>query len=358
MKIHHLEISNFRSFEHKTFRFSDQFTLLVGGNGTGKTTVLEALAVGVGSLFLGFDSVTSRPIRNGDVPWSKSGVRQIKKPIYPVSISCEGTVNEQKILWTRSIEKNGGRTTRKQAHQIIDVSEQLQERVRKGKDVVLPLIAYYGADRFWLQNRVKSVEPLKPGSRTLGYVNCFNPTLSERQLLRWCKTMELGARQQREPMRVFEAFKSAISNCTEDLQGVTYDLCEDELLVTTTDRRTLPSWMLNNGVRNILAVVADIAYRAVVLNPQLEREATKHTPGLVLIDEIDLHLDSKSQQRFVQTLQYIFPKLQVVASTYSPSIVDSVHPKDRLDLEPLGLTYALPAFRSNVGSRVSPEFSS
>jgi len=49
MKIHHLELINFRNFEHTIFDFPERFTVLVGDNGTGKTAILDGLAVGMGA---------------------------------------------------------------------------------------------------------------------------------------------------------------------------------------------------------------------------------------------------------------------------------------------------------------------
>jgi len=56
MKIHQLELRNFRCFEHRIFNFPDQFAVIIGENTTGKTTILEALVIGAGSFVIGFDN--------------------------------------------------------------------------------------------------------------------------------------------------------------------------------------------------------------------------------------------------------------------------------------------------------------
>lgn len=67
MKIHHLEIRNFRGFEHRSFDFSDQFNVLIGDNGSGKTTVLEAIALGLDGLIPASpDSYSGIPEYNPD----------------------------------------------------------------------------------------------------------------------------------------------------------------------------------------------------------------------------------------------------------------------------------------------------
>lgn len=80
---------------------------------------------------------------------------------------------------------------------------------------------------------------------------------------------------------------------------------------------------LSDGFRSIISMVADLAYRMVRLNPQLGVEATLRTPGLVLIDEVDMHLHPLWQQTVLVDLQKAFPKVQFVVTTHSPQVLSS-----------------------------------
>lgn len=82
--------------------------------------------------------------------------------------------------------------------------------------------------------------------------------------------------------------------------------------------------MLSDGYRNMVAMVADIALRAATLNPQFGAEAARATSGLVLIDEIELHLHPKWQREVIPSLRRAFPKMQFIATTHSPQVVASV----------------------------------
>ncbi len=155
MKIQQLSLENFKGFENRSFNFSDQFTLLIGENGTGKTAILDALAIGAGSLFLGFDEVPSRNILPDEIRVGrhKKGQTITENRQYPVSVTCEGIVIGKKINWTRQILSYEGRITRSLAREIMEISTQIQQQVRRGEDVLLPVIAYYGTSRLWLQKR-------------------------------------------------------------------------------------------------------------------------------------------------------------------------------------------------------------
>ena len=79
----------------------------------------------------------------------------------------------------------------------------------------------------------------------------------------------------------------------------------------------------------MLSMVADIAYRMALLNPQLLDKVTEKTSGVVLIDEIDLHLHPAWQRHIVGALKKIFPKVQFIVSTHAPSVISSV-PQDEI----------------------------
>lgn len=86
---------------------------------------------------------------------------------------------------------------------------------------------------------------------------------------------------------------------------------------------------MSDGYRNMLSMVADIAYRMALLNPQLLDKVTEKTSGVVLIDEIDLHLHPAWQRHIVGALKKIFPKVQFIVSTHAPSVISSV-PQDEI----------------------------
>jgi predicted ATP-binding protein involved in virulence len=344
MKIHQLEVINFRGFEHQIFHLSNQFTVLIGDNGTGKTAILDAIAIGAGCLFSRFDNFENlqRPISDDEVRRVRyeKGQTPTIEPQYPVSVSCIGVVDGSEITWERTLQlldrdnKSPFLNQSLYSHKIVNISKQLLEKVRKGEDVLLPLLAYYGTGRLWLQKEEKSVETVKPGSRMLGYIDCLNPASNQKVLLGWFKTMEIASLQRGGSLGVLNTVKAAITNCIEDCHSVKYDILEDELIATFKDGRTLPFRMLSDGVRNMLAMVADIAYRAAVLNPQLGSEAAQRTPGIVLIDEIDLHLHPKWQRRVVDDLKAAFPTIQFVATTHSPFIVQSLREGELINLDP------------------------
>ncbi|MCT7955498.1 AAA family ATPase [Laspinema palackyanum] len=307
MKIHRIEIENFRKFEHHSCQFDEQLTLIVGNQGSGKTSLIEAIAIAAGSLFLGFDEITPRNIRTQDMR-RFPGQMTTNREAYPVRISTQGMIQEHRIDWQRILKKPKGRTTGGES--LLKVSHELQAQVRQGSGVILPLVVYYGDNRQgWHQRSVRTVKANKPQTRTLGNCYWFNQKSPERRLLEWFKMMELISRQQHNPLQIFVAVQEAIASCL-DLRTIQYDLNQDKLLL---NGQCL--FEMNLSQRHLAVLVADIAYRAVVLNPQLKKQAIRETPGIVLIDDICLHLDAPMVESLLKHLPNIFPCLQFMVTT-------------------------------------------
>ena len=319
MRIDQLFITNFKGFEQKIIHFSPQFNVLSGDNATGKTAILDAVAIGLGAFFQGFDSISSRPIKSDEMRHIgyQMGAELKLEPQPPTVVRCIGEVVDSGIMsWECSLPKSGiSRTTYKKAKPIIDKAKQLQEKVRAGdQSLILPVLSYYATGRLWI-HKSERVKTIKPNSRLSEYKGCLEPASDEKRLLRWLKTMEIAALQRKVSMGALEGLRAAVKNCLEDCNEVYFDIPHDKLIATLANDQILPTQMLSDGQRIILAMVADIAYKAASLNPQLENQAALETPGIVLIDEIDLHLHPNWQRSIVNRLKTTFPKIQFIATT-------------------------------------------
>jgi predicted ATP-binding protein involved in virulence len=124
----------------------------------------------------------------------------------------------------------------------------------------------------------------------------------------------------------------AISIVLKEAKGLRYDVKQRSLLMewNQPDGNVLTSLFdtLCDGERVIVALVADIARRACLLNPQLGGDVLKQTPGVVLIDELDLHLHPKWQRELPNGLKAAFPAMQFIATTHSPQILSELSPNE------------------------------
>ena len=81
---------------------------------------------------------------------------------------------------------------------------------------------------------------------------------------------------------------------------------------------------LSDGIRNMIGMVADIAFRATKFNGHLGAQAAQETPGLMLIDEVDMHLHPEWQQVVLLNPAQAFPAMQLIVTTHSPQVLSTV----------------------------------
>jgi len=349
MQIKKLGLTNFRCFERYDLELSDRFTLLIGDNGSGKTCILDALASAISEFLEGFSSDCNildndkRPRQKDDIRYELLKFGQDTKKEHRASalLSAEGIVDNEEIGWFFSIKLIEPFKLTDTVASIRRIAYRYVGKITE-QDTLLPVIGYYGTGRLWKKIDDREVNTLSPNSRLVGYRNCLNPASNLEQLFRWFKTQELAALQKQERRHALEAVREAIISMVPGSQRVWWDIDWDEILIEITIQektQTIPFHLLSDGYRNMIGMVADIAYRMATLNPQLEADVIKKTKGIVLIDEIDLHLHPKWQRQVVERLLNTFPKVQFVATSHSPFIIQSLYHRDDVllwDLEKAG----------------------
>ncbi|MEZ4657876.1 MAG: AAA family ATPase [Caldilineaceae bacterium] len=361
MRIDSLHLINFKGFEDQIFDFhhsidaepngNGSFHVLIGQNGKGKTSALDALAVATGSWLLGVRGEDSRHIATEDIRvkvLQYGDTQRIERQL-PVSVEAHGQVQGQQLTWKRELHSQ--RTTSKLARNIKNVAEKSVKAMQRGDLVTLPLIAYYGTGRLWQEPRdfratttddasadaklsAEFADDLAAAfaSRLAGYRYSIDPRTSPRELLRWLHFEQQLAVQQREESTQFQIVKSAIQQAIDGCQRADYHL-RLGLLVDIKEQPRLPFGMLSDGQRNMLALVGDLAIKAAQLNPHLGKDALLQTPGVVLIDELDLHLHPRWQQHLVEDLRRLFPEVQFIATTHSPFIIQTLRPGELITLD-------------------------
>ena len=100
---------------------------------------------------------------------------------------------------------------------------------------------------------------------------------------------------------------------------------------------------LSDGEKCLIAMVGDLTRRLAIANPI--RQNPLEGEGIVLIDEIDLHLHPLWQRMVIPKLLGVFPNCQFIISTHSPNVITHVQPESLYDLQQTesGITAERPA---------------
>ena len=341
MRVDRLRIQNFRCFEDQEFVFDPDFSVLIGKNGSGKTAALEALAVAIGSWLLGVPGHSSRGIQNDDirrVPGFE-GDQLTFEPTGEARIEAHGSqfgaLYDEEICWARS-RRPSGKTRTAEANPLRDYAAGAVAQVRSREPVVLPVLAYYGAGRLWQTSRLpreKQELSLEERSRLEGYRAAIDPRCNPRTLQRWMRLQAQIRLEEEVETNGMQLVRHAMTTMTEGAEDVDYRGRWKDIVAFFGGDDTQPFSRLSAGQRNMLALAGDLAMRIARLNPQLSYEALNETPGVVLIDEIDLHLHPSWQRHIVDDLRRTFPRVQFIATTHSPFIVQSLREGELIPLD-------------------------
>ena len=319
-QLRELRVDNYRCFDELTLPLEEDTTILFAENGGGKTALLTALAMGLAVIQR--DSPKTLKLKAGRD--SRRGVPNDKgppEPAGPCEVTWTAAVGEtETVTWSTAVQTASARTRNR--HRPIFAAV---ERVRV-PGVRWPLFAWYGVDRQGrLHDRRRKVE--FTWDRWEGYASALDPNLDEAPPLQWLQNEFLGdvaRRQQEEPERLFHAavMETAV-RATPGITNAWYDAVTQGPMVRFEDGH-VASWSeLSDGYHVFISLVADIARRAVMLNEIDGADAPARVEGVVLIDELDLHLHPRWQRVALPRLREAFPRLQLIVSTHSPQILSS-----------------------------------
>jgi predicted ATP-binding protein involved in virulence len=339
-------LTQFRCFNTLEIDLSEQLTVLIAPNGAGKTTVLDGIAVAIGLFVQCFHGGKATPLLDTDARLLPTDLKLgLMEPQYPVKVTTQGEIDGKKFSLQYSRENPATEPTMGNAKPLTDIGKAMQNAVTRQQPVVLPLLAYFGTNRLQ-KNREASPKANDQQfeaaffSRTAGYKDCLDPATNFKDFETWLIYAE-RADENPPPQTgndtpaadngfvpLLQAVRNAVDTClaTSGWQNLRLSRKRMRLVMSHPLQGELEIARLSDGVRNMIALVADIAQRAVRLNPHFGAEAAIKTPGLVLIDEVDLHLHPEWQQTVLTNLLTAFPNIQFVVTTHSPQVLTSVQP--------------------------------
>ncbi|AMB88363.1 ATP-binding protein [Pseudomonas agarici] len=216
------------------------------------------------------------------------------------------------------------------------------KRIDNGEQIDLPVLAFYRADRRWSSSGVSpEIAATTKISRLDGYIDWSNSAVNLKNFEGWMigKTLERLQRLSRSkgtPEKYEDELQwvnAALKYALPESQGIEYDLELRNLLVSFNTNKTVPFNDLSDGQRGLITLIADIARRMCILNPHMGKDVLRNTSGVVIIDELDIHLHPAWQRTIVRALKTAFPKVQFIVASHSPQIIGSLRPKEIIVLD-------------------------
>lgn len=338
-RIDKLELQNYRSFAKLSVTFHPELTVLVAPNGGGKTAILDALAI----VWQKFIAALTTSKRDGRIVYDD--VRRVISRertmdlLTPVELRAAGMIADARVAWTRRVVGIDGEMVYRTsaATKLRDIASVLRSHVfeySEGKRTdapVLPALCYYGTGRLW---NIRRREDRDLTSRFSGYKDCLSSASNYWFFSDWFGRFSREAQSEIEsrrasphkPRQRLAAVRNAVGKllAPSGWQQLEWDFAEDVLVASHPEYGRLPVRLLSDGIRSMIGMVGDLAHRCVRLNPQFGADAAKMTPGVVLVDEVDMHLHPAWQQMVTTGLREVFPRIQFVVTTHSHLVVSTI----------------------------------
>lgn len=345
MKIERLTLTNFRGVANRSLMFHSGFNLIVGVNGVGKTSVLDALRV---MLAHALQMFAKAPRFNVEFQ-ADDLMRGADEMTAEMTFSCHGE-GPYTYLIKKGEEQHINNPTgglRDQTSETPDI-RRLWHADRPDEMLAAGPKAFKGRENqplgvhFSVSRARATDERSKIGRSTNpGYFGAFitDRGLRVQDLVDWLRNKEQIAREAPEgnSARQKAAVLHAITTMVPELTD--WRLEDGDLWVTkqvtrlridassaTQDLHVVSEPMsllveeLSDGERSLVVLGFDIARRLAQLNPN-DPMPTTNGQGVVLIDEVDLHLHPQWQRRIIASLTTAFPRVQFIATTHSPQII-------------------------------------
>jgi predicted ATP-binding protein involved in virulence len=335
-RLEKIVLKNFRRFSSFEMSFHPELTVIVGLNGQGKTSVLDAITIAYGTFVGAFDRGKSKHFIRSDGRYLRDGNGPESEQQFPVGVTTNtyGDDEDNGHSWSRELTGPKNRTTTKNTLPITYYGRMLQQGLRTNASVELPVVAYYGSGRLWQAHKNMERKSVLSESRTMGYEDCLSPASNFTQLQQWmAKATWANLQQQQVPgydhsnISARLAGISRVVNQVLEVEGWSnfhFSVTHEELAMSHQEQGILPVSLLSDGVRSMVSLAADLAWRCTRLNGHWGSEAPQRTEGLVLIDEVDIHLHPAWQQRVIASLRGAFPKIQFIVTTHSPQVLTTL----------------------------------
>lgn len=327
MKVKNIKVFNFKGIDYLEIPFNGKSTVIFGINGVGKSTILRAIDL----IYANFISrlVSSKKklaqLEYDDISYGKSHAK--------IDIVFEFSDGSQKE-YSRMISRAGGRKHGlNQLKELVDLFEELY--VEKGYDdgngnwienedlKNMPVFVNYGVNRsvFDVPLRISKKEQF---TKLSAFDKAIESKIDFRTLFMWFRNQEDIENQEKvRKNKIYEdrnllAVKKAMLAMLDGFEDIHIDR-KPLAMKVKKEGQYLKINQLSDGEKCTIALFGDLARRMALANPQLLNPLEGQ--GVVLIDELDLHMHTLWQRKVMQVLKKTFPNIQFIITTHSPQIL-------------------------------------
>lgn len=370
MQIQSFSLKNIGQFQDlsvslaPTTQHASNITVFIGNNGSGKTSLLKSVTTA-----LTWYVARLKHDKSNGTPIPESVILNTANAAAVEILVNDQNLQQQTQAYTWRITKN--RTARKAEFstyltELNQLTDNYKQWLGDDDKSSLPLIAFYPVERSVIDIPLK-IREKHQFLQIDGYDNALNNAVDFRRFFEWFRdredienesniTVEILQLLEESPKADIQVLRNILANARKDPQleavrRAIYTFIPEfsNLRVRRKPRlhmsvdkndKTLNVTQLSQGEKSLMALVGDIARRLAMMNPKLDNPL--HGKGIILIDEIDMHLHPQWQRSIIQRLQMTFPNCQFILTTHSPLVISDTQNILVYDLDGQDIT-ALPS---------------
>ncbi|MBN3939132.1 AAA family ATPase [Nostoc sp. NMS9] len=368
MKITRLKMQSFRGIGDLMLDFDETVpTVLIGINGVGKSSILDCLAIlltqftgqmqnSLESLrfFITQDVTNGRErtlnkitvlIESQELSWSMSeydlqanikGILDLQKQIKESLEKYKNVEIETLFMESENLGTEIANTIRTRLREYLKIAiENLNNQLATIADTNIPLAVYYPVNRAVIDmpleiSKVSSFKQVDAYEQAL-----TGGRIDFKTFFEWFRNREDLENEMRRDNpdyrdKQLEAVRQAISSLIPEFSNLQVERSPLQMTVRKKGEKLIVN-QLSDGEKCLLAMVGDLARRLAIANPGLTEPLEGN--GVVLIDEIELHLHPKWQREIISALTRTFPNCQFIVTTHSPQVISQVKPEGIYILE-------------------------
>ena len=338
MKIKSVTLTHFRGIQEMTLSLSPTMNVLAGVNGAGKSSILNAVTI-----LLSRIPPRLRMPNGGGSGWRQITELDIQNESSKATLTMQALY--QDVVYEWSIIKSRAGTRKQEKSNLNGATKLAQEILKRDQLQSTPLLAFYPIER-----NVLDVPLRIRKTHTFRVLDAYEDSLSSganfRTFFEWFREREDYENEQyRDRSDYVDGQLTAVRQAIESFTGfsnmrVKRNPLRMELIKAG---KTYDIRQLSDGEKCLLALIGDLARRLAIANPHMDNAL--HGEGVVLIDEIDMHLHPLWQRGIISKLGDVFPNCQFIISTHSPHILNHVQPEHIFLLTdtPQGISCAQPS---------------